>query len=154
MGYDNFSGSPGEEQPEDHTRPPSIFVGQTLGRYTLDELIGQGGIGAIYRAHDDVLDRDVAIKVLADRFISNQDYIDQLYREVRAAARLVHPNIVAIYDVGKQDGAAYIDMEYVTGRTLKEEIESRGPLPPLDFLSIARQTLVGIEVAHQHPFQR
>jgi eukaryotic-like serine/threonine-protein kinase len=119
------------------------------GRYELEELVGRGGMSAVYRAHDRVLDRRVALKVLHERLATDGDFVERFRREARAAAQLNHPNIVTVIDRGEEDGCPYIVFEYVEGRTLKSLVED-GPLPP------GRVTALGLEVAralafaHQH----
>jgi serine/threonine-protein kinase len=95
--------------------------GDTLDRYTIDAILGQGGMGTVYRAHDTRLDRRVAIKVITEG--TDADSADaRLLREARAAAALDHPNVLSIHDVGELDGAPYIVMELVSGRTLREAV--------------------------------
>src|SRR6185295_3056594 len=95
--------------------------GETFDRYTVDAVIGQGGMGSVYRAHDARLDRRVALKVIADA-AGGTDARARFLREARAAAALDHPNVVSIFDVGELDGAPYIVMELVSGRTLRETV--------------------------------
>src|SRR5512133_3290756 len=92
--------------------------GDAFERYTIEALIGQGGMGCVYRAHDPRLGRRVALKVISDGAAS-ADANARLAREARAAAALDHPNAVAIFDVGELDGAPYIVMELVEGHTLR-----------------------------------
>jgi serine/threonine protein kinase len=99
--------------------------GDSFERYTIEAAIGQGGMGSVYRAHDTRLGRRVALKVLADR-VTSHDASARLVREARAAAALDHPNAVAIFDVGELDGAPYIVMELVEGRTLRAAIGEQG----------------------------
>ena len=101
--------------------------GDTFERYTVDAAIGQGGMGCVYRAHDARLDRRVALKVISDgRRRGAGGGRARLLREARAAAALDHPNAVAIFDVGEIEGAPYIVMELVAGRTLRELIGDAG----------------------------
>ena len=92
--------------------------GSSFERYTIDAMIGQGGMGCVYRAHDPRLDRRVALKVISDGGIS-PDSTGRLLREARSAAALDHPNAVSIFDVGEADGTPYIVMELVDGQTLR-----------------------------------
>jgi eukaryotic-like serine/threonine-protein kinase len=97
--------------------------GDTFERYTIDAAIGHGGMGVVYRAHDSRLDRRVALKVLGGGVDRGQGDGDaRLLREARAAAALDHPNAVSIFDVGEHEGATYIVMELVSGRTLREVV--------------------------------
>src|SRR5262249_4765323 len=99
--------------------------GETFERYTVEALIGEGGMGHVYRARDTRLERRVALKVINDR-ASSRDAAARLVREARAAAALDHPNAVAIFDVGELDGPPYIVMELVEGRTLRGLIGDSG----------------------------
>ena len=92
-------------------------------RYELIERIGDGGMAEVYRAHDKMLDRFVAVKILHPQFTSDEAFVKRFRREAQGAAKLSHPNIVSIYDVGDCDGKYYIVMEYVKGETLKDKIE-------------------------------
>src|ERR671926_733089 len=99
------------------------------GRYSLYQLLGGGGMAQVYLAHDEVLDRHVALKILRDQYAEDEQFVERFRREARSAASLSHPNIVSIYDQGRsEDGAYYIAMEYVLGGTLKERIRREGSL--------------------------
>ena len=91
-------------------------------RYELIERIGDGGMAEVYRAHDKMLDRFVAVKILHPQFTSDESFVTRFRREAQGAAKLSHPNIVSIYDVGSCDGKYYIVMEYIKGETLKDKI--------------------------------
>ena len=101
--------------------------GDTFERYTIDAVLGQGGMGTVYRAHDTRLDRRVALKVISDGAGADASSA-RLLREARAAAALDHPNAVSIFDVGELDGAPYIVMEMVQGRTLREALGGSVPI--------------------------
>lgn len=119
-------------------------------RYRLDEPIGEGGMAVVYRGYDLVLDRPVAIKVLRGQFAADASFLRRFEREAQAAARLSHPNIVSVYDVGRDDGTRYIVMEYVPGRTLKRLILERAPFPLDEAIHILRQVAAALDYAHQH----
>ncbi len=122
------------------------MIGTTLqNRYRLDAELGRGGIGVIYRAHDTLLDRDVAVKVLSDPTLSAESRA-RLLREAQAAAQLNHPNIVSIYDAGEVGDVPFIVMELVEGESLHEH----HPQALEDILSIARQVCAALEHAHAH----
>ena len=105
------------------------MINRTLDkRYTILEHIGGGGMADVYRAHDKLLDRFVAVKILRSQFANDEEFVTRFRREAQAAARLSHHNIVNMYDVGKDDEIHYIVMEYISGETLKERI-LREPLP-------------------------
>lgn len=117
-------------------------------RYELEELIGGGGMADVYKAKDCLLNRPVAVKILHEEFKQDKEFIDKFQREAQAAARLSHPNIVNIYDVGVADGDHYIVMEYVPGRTLKDRIRQEGHLSVSESLRVARE--IAEALAHAH----
>jgi serine/threonine-protein kinase len=119
------------------------------GRYRLERRIGTGGMADVYLAEDETLHRQVAIKILADRYTQDEGFVERFRREATAAAGLNHPNIVSIYDRGESDGTYYIAMEYIDGPTLKEEITSRAPLPEAEAVGYAQQVLQALEFAHR-----
>jgi eukaryotic-like serine/threonine-protein kinase len=119
------------------------------GRYRLERRIGHGGMADVFLAEDELLGRHVAIKVLADRYARDDGFVERFRREATAAAKLTHPNIVSIYDRGEADGSYYIAMEYLEGRTLKEEIQRRGPLPEDEAIDVALQVLSALQFAHR-----
>lgn len=117
-------------------------------RYELKELIGQGGMADVYLAYDDILKREVAIKILRSSLTGDPIYITRFHREARAAAALCHRNIVEIYDVGEEDDLYYIVMEYVRGQTLKELINKRGALHYVEAVDIMKQVVSATALAH------
>ncbi len=120
------------------------------GRYFLLGLSGSGGMARVYRAHDEVLGRDVALKVLREQYAEDEGFVRRFRREARNAAALSHPNIVPIYDLGRsEDGVYYMAMEYVSGGTLKERIVRRGPLKPHIAASMALQIAEALAIAHE-----
>lgn len=117
-------------------------------RYELKELIGQGGMADVYLAYDDILKREVAVKILRSSLTGDPIYITRFHREARAAAALCHRNIVEIYDVGEEDDLYYIVMEYVRGQTLKELINKRGALHYVEAVDIMKQVASATALAH------
>jgi eukaryotic-like serine/threonine-protein kinase len=119
-------------------------------RYTLVELLGEGGMARVYLAHDDVLDRYVALKVLRERYADDDSFAERFRSEARNAASLTHPGIVQVYDQGRdEDGTYYIAMEYVPGGTLKDRINARGPLDPEEAAGIAWRIAEALGAAHE-----
>ena len=118
------------------------------GRYALEMLVGSGGMADVYRAKDQLLERTVAVKILHQQYEHDTEFIGRFQREAKAAARITHPNIVNVYDVGVAEGRHYIVMEYVPGRTLKERIKEEGALPVAQALHIAKQIAGALAQAH------
>jgi beta-lactam-binding protein with PASTA domain len=119
------------------------------GRYHIVERIAAGGMGEVFRAHDAVLAREVAIKVLHRSLAGDQGFVDRFRREARAAASLSHPNIVAVYDWGAVDGIYYMVMEFVRGRAVRDLLNANVRLEPAQATDIVRQTLLALEAAHE-----
>jgi eukaryotic-like serine/threonine-protein kinase len=120
------------------------------GRYRIIKLIGGGGMANVYLAHDMILDREVAIKMLRMDFANEEEFIKRFQREAQSATSLVHPNIVSIYDVGEEDDLYYIVMEYVQGMTLKQYIQQHSPVGVDQALEIMKQLTLAISHAHQN----
>ena len=119
-------------------------------RYELQELIGGGGMADVYKAQDKLLDRAVAVKILHQQYANDAEFVEKFRREATAAAKLAHPNIVNIYDVGEDGGSQYIVMEYVSGSTLKEVIQQKGCLEPIEAVRIAKEIASALESAHRN----
>ncbi|HEV3473584.1 MAG TPA: protein kinase, partial [Actinomycetota bacterium] len=126
------------------------LVGETLGgRYHLVARVAGGGMGEVYRAHDMLLDRAVALKILQPSLASDPDLVERFKQEARAAARLTHPNVVAVYDWGSEDDRTYyMVMEYVPGTDLRDVLVSRGALPPGQAAGIVASVCDALEAAH------
>ena len=118
-------------------------------RYQLLELVGSGGMAAVYRGMDTLLQRQVAVKVLREGFASDPSFLARFQREARAAANLDHPNIVTVYDVGQDGNRHYIVMEYIDGQDLKTLIRRKGRLYVNETLDIAVQVCAGVGYAHK-----
>ncbi len=125
------------------------MVGELIAeRYALEELVGTGGMSSVYRAHDKLLERNVALKVLHERFTDEGDYVERFRREARAVAQLSHPNIVTVIDRGEQDDRQFIVFEYVDGENLKSLLEREGPLPERKAIELALQIAGALSFAH------
>ena len=124
--------------------------GIVLGkRYAVLSKIGAGGMADVYKGRDQMLNRYVAIKVLKKQYKEDENFVRKFRSEAQAAAGLIHPNIVNVYDVGEDRGLNYMVMELVEGITLKEYIERKGRLSHKETISIAIQMCNGIEAAHE-----
>jgi hypothetical protein len=125
------------------------MVGELIAnRYELERVLGTGGMATVYCAFDTVLERKVALKVLHERYAADGEYVARFENEARAAARLAHPNIVAVMDRGEQDGHRYIVYEYVDGENLKEVVTAGGALPIEQVLGIGADVARGLAYAH------
>jgi serine/threonine-protein kinase len=118
------------------------------GRYELERELGRGGMGTVVLARDTALERPVAVKLLDERAAADEDLRERFLREGRFAAQLSHPNVVAIYDTGEEDGTPYIVMERVDGDSLADVLRRRGPLPADDVVELGRQACAGLAHAH------
>src|SRR3954453_20927368 len=125
---------------------------QSIGRYKIRRRVGSGAMGQIYEAHDPIIDRRVAIKVLRAEFVERPDGslsgIDRFRQEARAAGRLLHPNIVTLLDYGEEAGTPFLVMEFIDGENLNVLLKRPGRLPIRDSVSIIMQILDGLEFAH------
>ena len=101
------------------------MIGELLGHYRIVSKIGQGGMGIVYRAHDEVLERDVAVKVLREGALVDESSRQHLLHEARAASALSHPNILAVHDLGQHDGAPFLVSELLEGESLREILGSQ-----------------------------
>src|SRR3954449_4925004 len=127
------------------------MVGEVLsGRDELEELVGTGGMSRVYRAHDQLLDRKVALKVLHEQYTADDDYVERFRHEARSVASLSHPNIVTVIDRGEHEGRQFIVFEYVPGENLKQLLHRSGPLPVAEALHVALQVARALAFAHEH----
>src|SRR5215217_4951932 len=130
----------------------NLFVVNTLidDRYEMRGLVGSGGMADVYLAHDEVLDRDIALKLLKARYAEDEEFVERFRREAKSAAALTSPYIVPIFDRGEtEDGTYYIAMEYLPGGTLKDRIRNTETLPPCSAAEVALQTAEALHTAHQ-----
>jgi eukaryotic-like serine/threonine-protein kinase len=127
------------------------MIGELIAeRYEVEEQVGTGGMANVFRAHDTVLERPVALKILHEHFSSDPEYVERFRREARAIAQLSHPNIVTVIDRGEFAGRQYIVFEHVPGENLKELVEREGPLDVDEALELTAQVARGLVFAHEH----
>jgi eukaryotic-like serine/threonine-protein kinase len=119
------------------------------GRYELGDRLGSGGMSTVYRATDRVLERTVAVKILAEHLSDDDKFVARFRREALAVAKLIHPNIVQVYDTGVDSGRHYIVMEYVEGKSVAQLLQTRGRLGPELAVEIGVQSCAGLEYAHR-----
>jgi eukaryotic-like serine/threonine-protein kinase len=127
---------------------PSATPRLLTGRYLLEERIASGGMASVWRAHDEVLARTVAVKILHDHLAADDGFRERFRREAVAAAKLAHPNVVGLYDTGADGERVYLVMEFIDGRTLKELISDQGPLPVTEVAAIGEQVARALDYAH------
>ncbi len=120
-----------------------------MGRYALQEVIGRGGMGTVYQALDTTLDRLVAIKFINQNDMPDHEFVDRFFREARATAKLQHPNIIQVFDMGQEGSDYYMVMELLEGSTLKDLIQAQAPLSVPEAIRITVEILRGLGEAHQ-----
>lgn len=133
-------------RPIDDNRTTGTLVG---GRYWLEALLGRGGMGSVYRAHDIELEQTIAVKFLSAKLAGDAGAIELLRREVQTARQITHPNVVRIFDIGAADGEPFVTMELVAGEDLGSLVRRVGPLPPMQVVTIAQQLAAGLAAAHR-----
>jgi serine/threonine protein kinase len=124
------------------------------GRYAVESRLARGGMASVYLATDTRLDRRVAVKVMHPGLAEDPDFVARFNREARASARLSHPDIVAVYDQGEDDGQAFLVMEYVPGATLRAVLRDRGRLPAGEALAVMDHVLAALAAAHERAGHR
>jgi eukaryotic-like serine/threonine-protein kinase len=124
-------------------------VGETIaGRYELQEVVGHGGMSSVYKAHDSLLERYVALKFLHEQYNADDDFVERFKREARLVAQLQHPNIVTVIDRGEEDGRQYIVFEFIDGENLKEFVVRKGRLDVHEALEVALEVARALAFAH------
>ncbi len=126
-----------------------MAVGTLSGRYEIGDRLGSGGMSNVYRATDRILERTVAVKVLAEHLSDDERFVERFRREALAVAKLIHPNIVQVYDTGIDDGRHYIVMEFVEGRSGAQILQRQGPLDPDKAAEAGMQACAGLDYAHR-----
>ncbi len=125
-------------------------IGEKFGnRYKIIEELGKGGMGCVFKAHDNILDTDVALKMIRPEFLSNKKMIARFKKEILLAREITHENVVRIYDFGDVDGTKFISMEYINGKTLKDIIKENGPFESENTISIIKEICMGLDAAHK-----
>src|ERR1700677_1336687 len=128
--------------------PPSEFVGRILSHYRIVEQIGAGGMGVVYRAHDEQLDRDVALKVLTAGMLADDAARKQFRKEALALAKLSNPNIETIFEFSAREGVDFLAMELIPGKPLSERLHG-GAIPQPEIVRLATQLAEGLTAAHE-----
>ena len=125
------------------------MIGQTVSHYRIVDKLGEGGMGVVYKAEDTALQRTVALKFLPPELTRDTDAKQRFLHEARAAARLDHPNICTVYEVGEAEGQLFLAMACYEGMTLREKLQE-GPLPWAEATALAMQAAAGLSEAHAH----
>ncbi len=146
-----LSSSKGDKTPSgDFLPPPQVnFIGRTLGQYELQEKIGQGGMGMVFKALDTALERTVALKVLFVNPLDDPRQAERFLREARSLARLNHPNLLHVYNVGSESDCYFFAMELLHGMTLSQAIRGRGKIPAEEFVPAIGQILSALQYVHE-----
>ena len=126
------------------------MISATIGRYHIIQELGRGGMGIVYKGHDPILDRPVAIKILSQQLVQNAEAKDRFIREAQAAARLNHPNISGIFDISEHEGIYYIVFEFISGRSLDKILKEKKFFPYNEALKIFLPACQALDYAHQH----
>ena len=140
---------PGADGNEAAAPAEEVPAGTVVGGCRIEEKIGQGGMGAVYRATQVALEKNVALKILPQRLAASDEFVERFLREARLAARLEHPNIVQVYDTGTDAGRSFIVMQFVAGETLRERVRRAGVLSITVALDYLQQATQGLSVAHK-----
>jgi serine/threonine protein kinase len=157
----SFGGDCLVDEPTASDTPSGLRPGSRFGHYRLKRLLGRGGYGEVYEAEDTLMDRAVALKLLAAPYSQNQAFRLRLHREARNAGKLHEPHVVPIHHCGEIDGQLYIDMRLIEGSDLQKVLALRGPLSPARAVAIVRQIAGALDAAHsvqmvhrEHPAHR
>lgn len=148
IGGDSVTGKSAVHLEGPSAEKAAAWIGKKLGKYTITGLLGQGGMGVVYKAHDSTIERDVAIKLLPAELASDKMMLDRFLAEAKAAGRLTHPHVVSIHEIGQEGDVNYIVMELMTGGSTDDHLESIGPYSPLEASRIIADACEGLMVAH------
>ncbi|HAH45037.1 MAG TPA: hypothetical protein DCM07_09325, partial [Planctomycetaceae bacterium] len=148
IGGDSITGKSAPHLEGPSAEKAAAWIGKKLGKYTITGLLGQGGMGVVYKAHDSTIERDVAIKLLPAELASDKMMLDRFLAEAKAAGRLTHPHVVSIHEIGQEGDVNYIVMELMTGGSTDDHLESIGPYSPLEASRIIADACEGLMVAH------
>src|SRR4051812_6539835 len=122
-----------------------LHAGARLGPYRIEGVVGRGGMGVVYRAIQDGLDRSVALKVITPELAEDDDFRARFQREAKLAASLDHPNVIPVYEAGEADRALYLAMRFVKGEDLASIVKRGGPLPPERAITIVTQVAAALD---------
>lgn len=147
LSSDSTSSQAGGSRSRTH-QTPQFWIGRSLGRYQIVELLGMGAMGVVYRAFDPLIERDVAIKILPPELAADQGTRNRFLAEAKAAGRLANPHVVALHEVGQQERLDYIVMELMIGGNLGQTLQKNGAFPPAEATEILADACLGLAAAH------
>ncbi|QDT41639.1 Serine/threonine-protein kinase PknB [Gimesia alba] len=148
IGADSAAEKAGNQSVGPSADKAAAWIGRQLGKYQITGLLGQGGMGVVYQAHDSTIERDVAIKLLPAELASDKKMLDRFLAEAKAAGRLTHPHVVSIHEISQEGDVYFIVMELMTGGSADDHLESIGPYSPLEATRIIADACEGLMVAH------
>lgn len=148
IGVDSAASKSAQDLAGPSAEKAAAWIGRKLGKYEITGLLGQGGMGVVYRAYDETIGREVAIKLLPAELAADKNMLERFLAEARAAGRLTHPHIVSIHDIGQEGDVNYIVMELMTGGSADDHLETVGPYSPLQATRIIADACEGLLVAH------
>lgn len=126
----------------------AVWIGRILGKYKITGLLGQGGMGVVFQAHDTTIERDVAVKLLPAELAADKSMLDRFLAEAKAAGRLAHPHVVSIHEIGQHDDIHFIVMELMPGGSADDHLEKLGPYTPQEATQVIADACEGVGVAH------
>jgi ABC-type branched-subunit amino acid transport system substrate-binding protein len=145
---DDSTGTPRSVSRSASHQSPELWIGRSIARYQIVELLGMGAMGVVYRAFDTMIERDVAIKILPEELAADQATRSRFLAEAKAAGRLTNPHVVALYEIGQQEQTDYIVMELMSGGNLAELLQRSGPFTPAEATRIVAGVCQGLAAAH------
>lgn len=148
IGTDSSSGEPDDQSSGPSAEKTAAWIGRVLGKYKITGLLGQGGMGVVYRAYDSTIERDVAVKLLPAELASDKSILDRFLAEAKAAGRLAHPHVVSIHEIGQHGEIYFIVMELMPGGSADDHLEKIGPYSPLEATQVIADACEGLGVAH------
>ncbi|WP_298863446.1 serine/threonine-protein kinase, partial [uncultured Gimesia sp.] len=148
IGVDSATGESDAQSSGPSAEKTAAWIGRVLGKYQITGLLGQGGMGVVYQAHDSTIERDVAVKLLPAELASDKSVLDRFLAEAKAAGRLAHPHVVSIHEIGQHDEIYFIVMELMPGGSADDHLEKIGSYSPREATQVIADACEGLGVAH------
>ena len=146
--YGDTSRGPAGETHGPGKQPPETLIGTSIGRYEITGVLGQGGMGVVFMAHDPMIERDVAVKLLSEEWSADERAVQRFLVEAKSAGKLGHPNTVAIHELGQEGQSYYLVMEYITGGSVERTLQEKGVCSVAEATRIAVDACKGLAAAH------